>query len=225
MATFDTKGALEELEQIADQITASQASGSEGRLLANQTKAYAGKLSDNAEKFAEASGDSVDEVYAMATKLERYASLVGPVQATTNWKSEEVQAKIAALKAFETLGLLTDDQTTMLNGFANTLSKGTGVRGPRTEADSIEGRPTRILISKNGENEANMAGNKAQSAGNLTKRLASMLGVTDNTSDAYKALKAYANEACVNGETVTIPAEDGEGNSITITLTPYEPQD
>ncbi|HEY1645715.1 MAG TPA: hypothetical protein VGF75_05070 [Candidatus Saccharimonadales bacterium] len=224
MATFDTKGALAELEVIADQITASQASGSEGRTLSNRTKAFAGVLSDNAGKFAEVSGDSEDEIFSIATKLERYAGLVGPIAVSVEWKSEEVQAKVAALKAFETLGLLTDDQVTMLNSFASTLSKGSGVRGPRNEADVIEGRPTRVEIKRGSEVESNMAANKAQSPGNLANRLGSILGVTDKTSDAYKALKAYSNQVCIDGKTVAIPAQDSEGNDIVITLTPFEPE-
>jgi hypothetical protein len=225
MATFDTKGALAELEAIAEQITASQSAGGEGRSLSRQTKTYAGILSDNADKFAEASGDTLDEVFAMATKLERYAGLVGPVAVTVEWKSDEVQAKIAALKAFETLGLLTNDQVTMLNGFATTLSKGPGTRAPAKPADAIEGRPTRVEIKRGDVIESNMAANKAQSPGNLANRLGSMLGIEDKSSDAYKALKAYANEVCVNGNVVEIPAQDGEGNPIIITLTPYEPVD
>jgi hypothetical protein len=224
--TFDTKAALEELEQIADQIIASQASGSEGRNLANRTKAFAGVLSDNAGKFAEASGDSESEIFAIATKLERYAGLVGPIAGTVEWKSDVVQAKVAALKAFETLDLLTDDQVTMLNGFANTLSKGNGVRGPRTEADALPDRPfSRVEIKRGDAVESNMAANKPQSVGNLANRLGDMLGVTEKSSDSYKALKAFASDVCINGNVVTIPANDNEGNAITITLTPFDPQD
>ena len=226
MANFDTKGALAELETISEQIIASQSAGSEGRTFANQSKTYAGKLSDYAEKAAEVTGMQVAEIFAIADQLGKIAEAVGPVAASVEWKSEEVQAKLEVLKQFEKLGLLTDDQVVMLNGFATTL-KNTGVRAPRTEADAIEGRPTRIEIkygnATKGYQTGDMAGNKAQSAGNLANRLGSILGVEDKTSEAYKALKAYANQACLQGETVSIDYTDTEGIAGTLTLTPFEP--
>lgn len=200
---------LNNLFNIAEQLRASYAATDETRQGAKKLETSSTVVSDLATLISEATGDDVEGVYALADKLSAYATAIAPKTATTLWKNEEVQKEIDGLKGMASLGFLTDDQVTVLNGIAADFSKGSRVRGPRNDAPTIEGRPSRVwLVSSDDPTKAirNMSGNTAQSAGNAAKSLASFLKV-DKEDDRYKVLTEYARQAC-NGETVAISGTD-----------------
>ena len=118
-------------------------------------------------------------------------------------------------------GILSEEQVAVIKGIATELSKPDGLRGPRTEAAAIEGKPVRINLSDaNGEVIGKgMRGNAAQSVTNLAAKLGTLFGETDKKSDRYKVLVEYARQAC-DGNIVVVPAKDDAGNDVSITLTP-----
>jgi hypothetical protein len=207
---------LDEVVTISEQVAASQGATDGSRTLGKALERGGNLVSDNAELLADKSGDSIEEIFAFAELHARYAALVLPASATVSWKSPDVQENIKKLEAAVTLDMLSDSQVVLFENAISILKVGGGSRGPRTDAETIEGKATRVLILVDGEKVADLGGNTVQSPGNLTARL---LKLTDTVkdSDEHKALKVYSANAC-KGETVEIPGT-------TITLVPFEPED
>lgn len=218
--TLNIQELLDEVVTISEQVTASQGATSEVRTLGKALEKSGNLVSDNATTLADRSGRSEEEIFALADLLSELSDVTLPKTATVTWKSPEVQAMVEKLNAAKTLEMLSDAQVTLFDGATSILKMGGGgVRGPRGDADTIEGKSTRVHIYVDDQKVADLGGNTAQSPGNLATRLASpkLLNVADKASDEYKALKVYANKAC-NGETVDIP-----GTSLK--LVPFEPED
>ena len=211
------QGLLDEIVTISEQVTASQGATDGVRTLGKALERSGNLVSDNATILVDRSGRSEDEIFALADLLAELSAVTLPKSATITWKSPELQAKIEKVQAAKTLEMLTDAQETLFAGAIEVLKIGGGTRGPRTEAEIIPNKATRVLIMSNGDKLADLSGNTAQSPGNLASRLAKLCSVTDTSSDEYKALKVYARKGC-EGETVEIPGT-------TLTLVPFEPED
>ena len=208
---------LDRLVAISEQVVASQSASDGTRTLGKALERSANLVSDNADTLADRSGYSNEEIFALASMLSSLSEVTLPKTATTSWKSDEVQDDIKKMQAAITLDMLTYAQVTLFEGATSVLKSGGGARGPRTEAETIEGKATRVLINNDGNKVADLSGNTAQSPGNIASRLGTLLSVTDKASDEYKALKVYARKAC-DGETVTIPGTP-------LALVPFEPED
>lgn len=195
---------LDRLFDVVEQVRNASAVTEAKRSLAKKLETASVVLSDDAEALSEASGDDVEAIYALSTKLSTYANLIGPKAANTLWKDEDIQKDIKALKAMAEVGFLTDDQSTVLEGIASDMAKGSSVRGPRGEAKTIDGKPVRVWLMTEGQDEplSNLSGNTAQSVGNIANRLASLLN-EDKTGERYKVLKEYARQSC-NGDVVPV---------------------
>ena len=206
---------FENVLTVAEQVRNASAATDDKRTLAKQLERLSVVVGDNVSTITDECGDSNDEVYAIANKLGEWADKIGPKTASVMWKDEDIQKEIKALLALDALGgVLTSDQSTILAGIATDMAKGSGVRGPRGKAETIEGAPSRVyLINAKGERIGNLSGNTANSAGNIALKLANVFGV-DTKSEGHKVLRELARRA-VNGDTVTV----GEGENA-VTLVP-----
>jgi len=217
--SFYINETLDEIVAISEQVTASQGATDGVRSLGKALERSANLISDNATILVDRSGRSDEDIFALADLLGELADLTLPKTASVTWKSPDLQVKIEKVRAAITLEMLTDAQVTLFDSAVAVLKMGGGSRAPRSEADTIANKATRVHIYLSDQKVADLSGNTAQSPGNILLKLVGpkMLNVTDKTSDEYKALKVYANKAC-DGETVDIPGTD-------LTLVPFEPED
>lgn len=220
--------AYERLYTIAEQVRSAAAVTDTFRSLAKRLTAASATLSDEAVAIGEAVGVETKDIFALADTLSDYAAIIGPKSASTLWTDEEVKAELKGITSMIDLGwtdgILSEEQVAVVGGIASDLSKPDGLRGPRTEAPSIEGKPTKIMLTDvtGAAIGGGMRGNAAQSVTNLAAKLGTLFGVEDKKSDRYKVLVEYARQAC-NGDTVIVPAKDKDGADVSVTLTPvYE---
>jgi len=205
---------FQRLVEINEQVSKASETGDEARSLSKRLTTASVMLNDKATLIAETLGTvTEDEVYALANKVSGWAKEIGPQEATTQWKNEDVQADIKGLLVLSEMGgILTDDQVQILKGISENLLK-SGNRAPRKPAPTIEGAPDRVVIQNaEGEELGNLSGNTAQAPGNIAAKLGSIFGIEDKKSDAYALARVIAKSAC-KGEEVTM----GEGaNAVTL---------
>lgn len=221
-----------EVMQVAEQVRDASTATDENKALGRQFATMSRILNDKCSKISEDNAKEPDEVYAMSMWLGEIADFYTPKQASHRWSEDDIKDKVSFLIAMSKVGdFLTADQMTLIKGVEEDLSKKSGLRGPRTEAEKLPDRPDRIVISYSDNRRSNdMSGNTVNSPGNVAYKLASVLGLkgedgkVDTKSDRYAVLREYSRRACKGSvEVITVERTDDEGNAIeplVITLTP-----
>ena len=190
---------IDELEEIADQLAA-------GQQVDRSTVQFSRLLASAADKMKDRAADLIDlgvteeALIAVAGRLQTWSQGLVP-QAATQWRRDEMQAKVAYLTASARLGLLSEEQMARLNDLKPRLTVKARTGG-RTPQESIEGRPAQVTMSVGGAVVSTQIGNVTTSPGNLKqaaiRHLAKGAGIDPKTfdKDAAKQLLAAARDVC-----------------------------
>lgn len=218
---------LGDVRTIADQVRQAAEASAPDRTLGRQCNTTRTFTNDSAQRLAEVTGVSLEEVYAHAAFYQQAGEKLAPI-ASTLWKEEDIQAKISGLLKMADLGFFSEEETTEINQIAEDMKAGSGLRAARGDAPKIANRPPRISLRKGHEPTdgskweeiSNLSGNTANSASNIAARLGNLYSVEDKTGDTYKYFLEVSNDACRNGAVRTV----GEGDAL-VTLRPENNDD
>ena len=195
----DVGAFFDELEEIADQLAA-------GQQVDRARVQFARLLGATAEQLKDKGGDLLDigvtedALIAVTDRLQTWSQGLVP-QAASQWRRDEMQAKVAYLTASAKLGLLSDEQVARLNELKPQLAVKARSTG-RTPQAPIEGRPAQVTMSVGGAVVSTQVGNVTTSPGNLKqaaiRQLAKANGTDPKTFDKdwAKQLLAAARDVC-----------------------------